>query len=47
MDERGYVFILERIKDIIKKSVLSISPAVVEAVLNKHENVNVCSSSRG
>lgn len=42
MNEKGYVFILGRLKDIIKKSGVSISPAVVEATLNRHEGVNVC-----
>ena len=41
MDEGGRIFILGRIKDIIKKTGISLSPAVIESVLNKHTGIEV------
>ena len=40
MDEEGYIFIIGRIKDIIKQSGINLSPGVLEATLNKHEGIN-------
>lgn len=40
MDEDDYIFMIGRIKDIIKQSGINVSPGVLEATLNKHEGVN-------
>lgn len=40
MDEDGYVFMTGRLKDIIKQSGINISPFVLEATLNKADNIN-------
>ncbi|KAK5171908.1 uncharacterized protein LTR77_003545 [Saxophila tyrrhenica] len=39
MTEKGAVFMIGRIKDIIKKVGISLSPAVIESVLNSREGV--------
>jgi 4-coumarate--CoA ligase len=41
IDDSGAVFIIGRIKDIIKKTGVSLSPAVIESVLNAVEGINV------
>ena len=41
MDPAGNLFILGRSKDIVKKTGISLSPSVIESVLNKHEGVEV------
>lgn len=40
MDEDDHIFIIGRIKDIIKQSGINISPGVLEATLNKHDGIN-------
>lgn len=44
MDDDGFVFILGRTKDIVKKMGLSLSPAVAEAVMRRQNGVEVCFS---
>lgn len=41
MSEEGAIFIVNRIKDIIKKTGISLSPAVIEFVLNSIDGVEV------
>lgn len=40
MDEDGYVFMTGRLKDIIKQSGINISPFVLEATLDKADNIS-------
>ena len=42
MDEEGYVFIVDRLKDMINASGLKIWPREVEEVLYTHPNVREC-----
>jgi long-chain acyl-CoA synthetase len=39
LDEQGYVFILDRLKDMIKRSGYSVYPAEIERVLDTHDAV--------
>ena len=41
MDDDGYVFILGRIKDIIKRGAIPVAPAALESCLYKYANVRV------
>lgn len=41
VDKQGYVYIIGRTKDDIKCSAMSLSPAIPEAVLNKHDDIEV------
>ena len=45
MDEEGRIFIIGRIKDIIKRVGQSLSPAVAESVLNRIDGVEVSNAS--
>ena len=42
MDDDRRIYILGRSKDVIKKTGISLSPAIIESMLNRHEGVEVC-----
>ena len=42
MDKDGYVYIVGRIKDIIKRAGMTISPAEIEDIIRIHPKVNLC-----
>jgi long-chain acyl-CoA synthetase len=39
MDEQGYLFVVDRVKDMIKRSGYAVSPAEIERVLHTHPAV--------